>query len=60
MNLKNMIWQGEVVRYKGKNAVVVGLEAPDVFLNTGQETIKVHFEKVKKIDAVSLIDIRNN
>ena len=60
MDFKSMIWLGEAVLYNGKNAMVVGIDAPDIFINTGVETIKVHYKKLKKISRDGLIDIRNN
>lgn len=60
MNLKNMIWLGEVVLHNGQNATVVGIELPAIFINTGKETLEVRFAELRKINGNRMIDIRNN
>lgn len=61
MNVKNLIWLGETVNFNGKNAVVVDIDIPFVYLNIGESELKkVKVESIKKIHDTVFVDIRNN
>ena len=61
MDLRNMVWIGETVKYGKKNAVLLDIDFPYVYLNVGEpEPLKVRYDTIKKINFDGVIDPRNN